>query len=870
MAHAPADGKDVVGVFVDVDNVDSNGDQDRGIDGIDSPEAQSTTGVAAIECSTKCTTPESGIQAEKTNQCHAQSPMEKVEAPNRLGVSSYKQEHLGERRGGQKRGMFDKTQAATWDSNGWSSWRHTWARLVLAIIKWAASWNKGHGDEATTISMTLACYRSNQGGNTGTSDGNGKCDNTMTTHSDARRGVTKAQGDTSAPERKDVATEQQQRMLDTEVAQYTRVNEAKTNALTSYTGGMLHIQSETMVHKGAGNTEQYNVKSDIFKSREGDSPEAAGEVIEIHDERLGKRAAANRDEREMEIQMDFIGDYNENMDDVDNDCNQAGDIDGRLWNDTQKSMVDTDCRNNVTQLERTTKAEVLHEGSDQSGTAETETHSGRLCMEAKPAQVSCEAQWLVHKTLVTTRAFMWWRAWKRVWTRVVSLFFMEWVLKWEKGHGGGDRGTYVSNKSTSDRRYHGGNGYDESSGYWDAVSATGNTGVNKLVMTSAHRDTKASKTNDAAMEHQHGKPDTEKADTGIKRGKRKGRNRSARSTSYKKYVAPKAYSEKEEHDNTRSGKDKDGGNDSHTIEEKAEDTTSEDPCEQVSEHAHKGEEQMACARLTLDDTGHTREQTTIPTRRTNTTHEQETRASGAQADTGLLRKQRAHSKAGGDVDETSDGDSSIVEEETSDAQVEGSGKHVSESEGECGDPTDTEDLREQRARRTHWGNVTRHCLNRWIQVTRTNEGSEDGTRWETVRHVARNNAKRRARKAEVRAAQEEMASETGATEHHSGHWSYGDKGTSGTASSQTEGGDIIHSELEVEKDARRVKFLRESHETLRASLGHHDALVKEIEARICRVEIRKLKHSIAGLEDKLRKGDQTSVGCTRRTYNTWV
>ena len=776
---------------------------------------------------------------------------------NRHGVLSFKQEHLGEQRGGQESGLLDKTQTTTWDSNGWSSWRHAWARLVVAIIKWAASWNKGHGDKVTTTSMTLACYRSNHGGNTGTSDGNGKCDNTTTTHSDARRGVTKAQGDTNAPKRKNVVTEQQQRMLDTEVAQYAKVKEAKTNALTSYAGSMLHKQSETMVHKGAGNTEKYNVESDSFKSREGGSPEAAGEVIKVHDERLGKSATTNLEECEMEVQMDLTGDYNENMDDADNDCIQAGDIDGRLWNETQKSMVDTECRNNVTPPEKATQAEMIYEGSFQCCTEETETHSARVGSKTKPVQLCDDKKWLLHKTQVTTWAFMWWRTWKRVWTRVVSLFFTEWVLKWKKGHGEGDKGTNISYKRTSDRWYHdagtGTSDGNENCENWDAVSATGHTDGNKLDGTSAQTDTMVPKRNDAAKEHRHGRLDTEAADTGVKSGKGKGRNRCARSTSYKKDAALMAHMVRTEQNNIRSGTDKDRGRYSHMVDEEAYGTQVGDSCEQASEHVHEGDEQMACATWTLGDTEHTRKQRVIRTRWTNTMREQEVSLNVAQGDTGYLREQRAHSNVGGDVDRTSDGDSPMGEGESIETQVEWSGKHGSENEGECEEQSDTDDVREQRAIRTLWLNSTRHCLNRWKHVTRTNRDSEDGTTWETERHASRNNARRRARKAAIRAAQEEMAPE----QHHSGYCANGDKVTSGRASSHADSGDISHMELEVEKDARRLDFLRASHEQLSTSLGQHDELVKEIEARICRAEIRQLKKSIAGLEDKLRKGDQT-------------
>ena len=400
MASKAADDKGVGGVLVDVDDMDSNCNQNGCIDGGSCPETQNTTVAAATDSRTNDTPPDSGTKAEKTNKCCAQCPMEEVEKQNGHEGLRCKHEH----RDRKENGRSDEAQDTTGASKGWSTWRQVWTKLVLLIInQWMATWKQKQGDKGTTTSCNRTSYRVNNDVGIGTSDGNGKWDTTMMSPTDTHKcEVAKARGDIRAPKRDDAETEHQHKTMCMEAAK----EDTRKYGASRRTRNMSDKQEAASVQQDAGKTEQCKVVGDKGNISDGISPMKEEEATET---RVGwpcKHALENNDEcGKKELQMAATCDYMDNMDGVDNDCNQTGDIDGRLCTETQKSMVDIEGRGKVTPQVRATQVEKLYGNCAQSCMEETEMHSSHVAPWAKPAEECFDARWLAHKTQVTTWAF---------------------------------------------------------------------------------------------------------------------------------------------------------------------------------------------------------------------------------------------------------------------------------------------------------------------------------------------------------------------------------------------------------------------------------------------------------------------------------
>ena len=503
------------------------------------------------------------------------------------------------------------------------------------------TWKKGHGDKDKTTSDNSTSGRWNHGVGTETSEANGKVENTTTYFNDTHKcGGAKA-NDERAPKRNDVVMEHQHRALDTEAAEDTMMKGDKRKIITWSTRSTNDKREAILVKCDAGKAEQYKVGCDKGKTRDGECPSESEDVIETHNEWPSKHAVDNNDECEdKEAQMASTRDHMDSMDGVDNDCNKMGDIDGRLCTETQKGMVDTECRSNDTLIVRATKAEKNHECCTQCSTEETEVQKGHGSPWVKSAQVCCDAKWRSHKRQVTTWAFKWWRIWRLVWTRVVSRILMEWAVTLKKEHSG--QGTTFSYKCTSDRWHHVGIGTSDGNGNWEATRATDHKDTNKMGATIVQWETVAPKSNEPAKEHERWRLDMETAESaGTKRGKRKGRTRRTRSKRDKQEAAPIEVKEKAVQNSTRSGTDINKDRDSHGMEGETHETQCEDPGIQVSEYDYVCNEQNTQATPIHEDTDHFRLQRETSTWWTNTTRETEARWNTAQEDTERMREQRA-------------------------------------------------------------------------------------------------------------------------------------------------------------------------------------------------------------------------------------
>ena len=641
------DDKDVVCVLVDTDHMDSNSNQNGSIDGWRCPETQRITVEDSTKCRTNDTPAGSETKAEKIDKSGVQRVMEEVESHMDHERSWATHEHPGR----NAHGVPDKTQATTWAYRGWCTWRQAWTRVVLLIFnEWVTTWKKGHRDKGTNTSHKRTSDRWEQGDGTGTSEDHGKWYNITKGPTDTHeRGVTQALCDTRTPKITDAETEHQHRALDVEAAKGTMAREDKSKDFTRPTRSTRDKPDTASEKLEAVKSEQCKVECDKDKTIDGESPMELSEAVKTQ-EGPCKHTSEN-------------GGDMDDTDEVYTYCNQMIGIDGRLGTEIQNSMVDIDCRTNGTSVVKVTKADKIDEWCAQCYMEKTERQCGYGCLGTKSACVCCDAKWLSQKTQATTWAFKWWRTWRRGWTKVVYVMFMNWKATRKKGNT--DKGNTFSYNRTSDRWYHTvGTGTSVGNGNWHATRATGHTDTNKLGERRAHWETRVSRRNEAETEHQHWRLDTAAVkDTRTEGDKRKGLTRCIRNTRDKQDAAPTKVMRKEEQGTMGGGMDNSSDRDS-PMEGEATETQGEESSKRVSGYDDGCNEQGTRLTWTQEDTDLEREQRAIRTRWTNTTREQTARLTLTQED--------------------------------------------------------TDNWREQRAKRTRWTNTARHCHDRWKLLTCTN------------------------------------------------------------------------------------------------------------------------------------------------------